>query len=92
MNAPTTGFVPEPNPQADALGNAPVPAAPYYEAEWFEAEREAVFTWPEGNAWLADRLAESVGRAAAPAGESPPHGSGGPAGPGGAVFPNVARS
>ncbi len=43
MNAPTNGFVQEPNPQAEALGTAPVPAGPYYEAVWFEAEREAVF-------------------------------------------------
>jgi phenylpropionate dioxygenase-like ring-hydroxylating dioxygenase large terminal subunit len=58
VNAPTTGFVPEPNPQADALGSAPVPAAPYYEAEWFEDEREAVFRRSWLNVGHVSELAE----------------------------------
>lgn len=34
-------------PELQALGTGPVPAAPYYTAEWFDLEREAVFkrTW-----------------------------------------------
>jgi phenylpropionate dioxygenase-like ring-hydroxylating dioxygenase large terminal subunit len=48
MNAPSAGFVPELSADALALGTGPVPAEPYYEGQWFEAEREAVFR----RAWL----------------------------------------
>jgi phenylpropionate dioxygenase-like ring-hydroxylating dioxygenase large terminal subunit len=58
MNAPVTGFVPEPNRQAAALGTAPVSAAPYYEAEYFEAEREAVFRRSWLNVGHVSELAE----------------------------------
>ncbi len=43
MNVPFTGFVPQVNDDAVALGTAPVPAGPYYQADWFADEREAVF-------------------------------------------------
>ena len=41
MNAPITAFSPQPNPEAQALGTAAVPAGPYYHADWFADEREA---------------------------------------------------
>lgn len=43
MNAPTTAFVQEANPEAAALGTGPIPAGPYYRDDYFELEREAVF-------------------------------------------------
>ena len=44
MNVATAGFDQAPLPD---LGNAPIPARAYYDPEWFEAERQAVFlrTW-----------------------------------------------
>jgi phenylpropionate dioxygenase-like ring-hydroxylating dioxygenase large terminal subunit len=46
MNAPETGFAQDAH--VAALGTAPVPAGPYYQSDWFELEREAVFR----RAWL----------------------------------------
>ncbi|KHK91870.1 aromatic ring-hydroxylating oxygenase subunit alpha [Novosphingobium malaysiense] len=43
MNSPTPAFVPVGQDELDWLGTDPVPAKPYYEPEWFELEREAVF-------------------------------------------------
>jgi phenylpropionate dioxygenase-like ring-hydroxylating dioxygenase large terminal subunit len=48
MNA-ATGFEPVKQDTLDFLGREPVPAAPYYDPEWYEAERQAVFlrSWLE---------------------------------------------
>jgi len=49
MNVVAAGFVQAPLPD---LGNAPVPAKAYYDPDWFELERQAVFlrTWfPAGH-------------------------------------------
>lgn len=43
MNSPQTGFVPVPQAEVDFLGTEPVPAKPYYDPEWYELERKAVF-------------------------------------------------
>ena len=43
MNSPPTGFVPVPQEELAFLGTDPVPARPYYDPEWHELERKAVF-------------------------------------------------
>ena len=43
MNVPQSGFVPVSQAQVDFLGTAPVPARPYYDPDWYELERKAVF-------------------------------------------------
>ncbi|WP_159830386.1 aromatic ring-hydroxylating dioxygenase subunit alpha [Novosphingobium sp. TCA1] len=43
MNAEATAFAPVGKDELAWLGTAPVPAAPYYDSDWFEREREAVF-------------------------------------------------
>jgi phenylpropionate dioxygenase-like ring-hydroxylating dioxygenase large terminal subunit len=47
MNAPTWNYQPISEADRLRLGVDPVPAAPYYDPEWFELEREAIFkrTW-----------------------------------------------
>ncbi|WP_340589097.1 aromatic ring-hydroxylating dioxygenase subunit alpha [Erythrobacter alti] len=42
-----TGFERIPQSEVDFLGTRPIPAKPYYDPDWFELEREAVFrrTW-----------------------------------------------
>jgi phenylpropionate dioxygenase-like ring-hydroxylating dioxygenase large terminal subunit len=47
MNASSWNYQPIPDTDLTRLGTAPVPAAPYYDPEYFELEREAVFkrTW-----------------------------------------------
>ncbi len=43
MNPPREGIASNASEQDVALGTAPVLAAPYYQADWFTEEREAVF-------------------------------------------------
>jgi phenylpropionate dioxygenase-like ring-hydroxylating dioxygenase large terminal subunit len=47
MSAPATAYPLPSNEDLAGLGTAPIPAGPYYRAEYFELEREAVFrrTW-----------------------------------------------
>jgi phenylpropionate dioxygenase-like ring-hydroxylating dioxygenase large terminal subunit len=46
MNAPTPVYT-SPDDQVAWLGTDPIPAKPYYDPEWFELERQAIFlrTW-----------------------------------------------
>lgn len=43
MNSPLTGFLPVPQEEVDFLGTAPVPASAYYDPDWYELERKAMF-------------------------------------------------
>jgi phenylpropionate dioxygenase-like ring-hydroxylating dioxygenase large terminal subunit len=43
MNAKNGSFAPVSSASVASLGTGPVPAKPYYDAAWFELEREAVF-------------------------------------------------
>ena len=43
MNAPNTGFQRVTQESLDFLGSDPVPATAYYDADWYELERKAVF-------------------------------------------------
>lgn len=43
MNSPQSTFVPVPQAEVDFLGTAPVPASAYYDPDWYELERKAVF-------------------------------------------------
>jgi phenylpropionate dioxygenase-like ring-hydroxylating dioxygenase large terminal subunit len=43
VNVPQSDFVPVSQAQVDFLGTAPVPASPYYDPDWYELERKAVF-------------------------------------------------
>lgn len=48
MNFPISQFSPEAADTVAKLGTQPVPSGPYYRADYFELEREAVFRRP----WL----------------------------------------
>lgn len=43
MNAPDCAFAPVSDTDVAFLGTAPIPAAPYYDPDWYEAERQAIF-------------------------------------------------
>jgi phenylpropionate dioxygenase-like ring-hydroxylating dioxygenase large terminal subunit len=43
MNAPTKAFAQVSADEVRFLGTDPVPAAPYYDAQWYEQERKAIF-------------------------------------------------
>ncbi|MBV1916747.1 MAG: aromatic ring-hydroxylating dioxygenase subunit alpha [Sphingomonadaceae bacterium] len=43
MNSPPAGFVPVQQEDVDFLGTDPVPAKAYYDPDWYELERQAVF-------------------------------------------------
>src|SRR5262245_60431486 len=47
MSAPATAYRLPSNEDLAGLGTAPIPAGPYYRADYFELERDAVFrrTW-----------------------------------------------
>lgn len=49
MNAPAAVFTKIPQESVDFLGRDPVPAGPYYDPDWYELERKAVFlrSWIE---------------------------------------------